>query len=280
MRSATTVFLWLVTTVLLTVAVPVLWVQQHLVNQTGYVQLAQQAASNPELQSAMATALSTQVGRLSPDADATVVGRIAHMYTASSSFPAQFGQANALAHRWLFTDTVGSTVDDQGRWVIDFAPMLSDVAFGQTLRDYGITVPTSVPLPVTDAAPAGLRPGVLREVGRWGPWLSWGLVAIVVVSALLTLLAARRRGKVLAALGVSAVLVGAAGWAAIEFARRPLQGALDNTSGTVRMIADALVATTQNSMHQWLNVTLTVGGGLVVVGVLVSLMAGLVATKQ
>lgn len=76
-------------------------------------------------------------------------------------------------------------------------------------------------------------------------------------------------------LGVSAVLVGAAGWAAIELAQRPLLAALDNTASNIRTIADVMVATAESSMHQWLNVTMTVGGGLVIVGVLVSLLAGL-----
>lgn len=272
--------MWLVTTVLLAAAVPAMWVQQHLTDRGGYVALAQRAASDPALQSAMATELTTQVGRLSAGADATTIGAIARVYTASSVFPVQFGQANAVAHRWLFTNGVGSTVDDRGRWVIDFAPMLSDTAFAEALRGSNITVPSSVPIPLTDSAPAGLRPGALREIGMWAPWVSWGLVVLVALSAVLTLMAARNRGKVLAALGVSAVLVGAVGWAAIEFAQRPLAVALDNTSGNIRTIADAMVATAQSSMHQWLNVALTVGGGLVIVGVLVSLLAGLTTAHR
>lgn len=272
--------MWLVTTVLVAVAVPALWVQLHLVDRDGYVALAQRAASNPELQSAMATELTAQVGRLSPNSNATVVGAIARVYTVSPSFPGQFAQANALAHRWLFTDGVGSAVDEQGRWVIDFAPMLSDAAFAQTLRGLDITVPTSLPIPLTDSAPAAIRPGSLREVGVWGPWVSWGLVVLVAASAVTTLMAARNRGRTLAALGVSALLVGAAGWAAIELAQRPLGAALDNTSGNVRTIADVMVATAQAGMHQWLNVTLTVGGGLVIVGVLVSLLTGLAGARR
>ncbi len=280
MRSMATVFMWLVTTVLLAVAVPALWVQLHLVDGDGYAALAQRAASSRQLQSAMATELTTQVGRLSPNSNATAVGAIARVYTVSPSFPGQFAQANALAHRWLFTDGVRSAVDEQGRWVIDFAPMLSDAAFAQTLRGLDITVPTSLPIPLTDSAPAAIRPGVLREVGIWAPWASWGLAVLAAASAVTTLMAARNRGRTLAALGVSALLVGAAGWAAIELAQRPLGAAMDNTSGNIRTIADVMVATAQASLHQWLNVTLTVGGGLVIVGVLVSLLTGLAGARR
>lgn len=274
LRATATVVLWLLTTVLLAAAVPAVWTQQNLVDRDGYAALAQRAATKPELQTAMAGELTAQVGRLG-GSDSTVVSGIARAYTASSSFPGEFAQANAFAHRWLFTDTVGSSVDSQGRWVIDFAPMLSDVAFAQTLRDYDISVPSSVPIPLTDSAPAALRPGSLHRLAVWGPWVSWGLVGCVSVSAVLMLLAARRRGRALAALGAAALLVGGAGWAAIELAQPQLRSVLDQTSGGVRRIADVMVATAQGSMHQWLNVTMIAGAGLVIVGVIVTLLAGL-----
>lgn len=275
MRSAAAVFLWLITTVLLAVTLPAAWVQLHIIDRGGYSALAQRAAADPQLQSAMAAELTAQVGRLSPTADSTVVGPIARLYTASSAFPAQFGQANAFAHRWLFTGAADSDVDEQGRWVIDFAPMLSDAAFGPTLRDYNISVPTSVPIPVTDAVSPAVRPGALREIGTWWPWVTIAAVLLSAFTALLMTFAAPSRGKALAALGVSALLVGGLGWAAIEFGQGYADRALNDTAGAVRIIADVMVATARDSMHQWLNVTLIAGGGLVVVGVIVALLTGL-----
>jgi hypothetical protein len=274
-RVLATVLMWLVTTVLLAIAVPAVWTQQNLVDGAGYSALAQKAAADPELQSAMAIELTTQVGMLGSGVDTTIVSRIAAAYTAGTSFPGQFALANGFAHRWLFTDTIASSVDPQGRWVVDLAPMLSDAAFAQTLRDYGITVPSAVPIPLTDNAPAVLRPGSLREVGRWAPWVSVGMAVLAAASALLTIYLARNRGRILAALGISALIVGAVGWAAIEFAQRHVRDTLNQTSGTIRGIADVMVATVEASMHQWLNVTLIVGGGLVIVGVIVGLLSSL-----
>jgi hypothetical protein len=269
------VLMWFVTTALLAVAVPAVWAQQNLVDGAGYSALAQKAAADPELQSAMATELTTRVGLLGSGVDSTIVSRIAAAYTASTVFPGQFAIANGFAHRWLFTDTVASSVDPQGRWVIDLAPMLSDTAFSQTLRDYNITVGSAVPMPLTDSAPAELRPGALREIGMWAPWVSMGVAVLAAASALLTIYLARNRGRILAALGISALLVGAAGWAAIEFAQRRVRDALNQTSGNLRTVADVMVATVEDSMHQWLNVTLIVGGGLVIVGVIVGLLSSL-----
>lgn len=276
LRSTATVLLWLLTTVLLAVALPAMWAQQHLIDRDGYAALAQRAAADPALQSAMAGELTAQVGRLG-GSDSTVVRGIARAYTASSSFPPQFAQANAFAHRWLFTGAVDSSVDSQGRWVIDFAPMLSDAAFVQTLRDYNITVPSSVPIPLT--APSALRPGALHRFALWGPWASWGLAVLTAGAAVLTLLAARRRGKAIAALGVSALLVGGAGWAAIELGQPQLRSALDQTSG-LRRVAEAMAATAQDSMHEWLNVAMIAGAGLVIVGVIVTLLAGLAQSSS
>jgi hypothetical protein len=274
-RVLATVLMWLVTTVLLAVAVPALWIQHNLVDGAGYSALAQNAAAEPELQSAMAIELTTQVGILGSGVDTTIVSRIAAAYTASTSFPGQFALANGFAHRWLFTDTIASSVDPQGRWVVDLAPMLSDAAFAQTLRDYGVTVPSAVPIPLTDNAPAVLRPGSLREVGRWAPWVSMGLAVLAAASTLLTIYLARNRGRILVALGISALIVGAVGWAAIEFAQRHVRDTLDQTSGNIRGIADVMVATVEASMHQWLNITLIVGGGLVIIGVIVGLLSSL-----
>ena len=275
MRVLATALMWLVTTVLLAVAVPAVWTQHNLVDGAGYSALAQKAAADPELQSAMAIELTTQVGMLGSGVDTTIVSRIAAAYTASTSFPGQFALANGFAHRWLFTDTIASSVDPQGRWVVDLAPMLSDAAFAQTLRDYGITVPSAVPIPLTNKAPAVLRPGSLREVGRWAPWVSMGLAVLAAASALLTIYLARNRGRILAALGISALIVGAVGWAAIEFAQRHVRDTLNQTSGNIRRIADVMVATVEASMHQWLNITLIVGGGLVIIGVIVGLLSSL-----
>ena len=280
MRAVATVLMWLVTTVLLALAVPAVWAQHNLVDGSGYAALATKAAADPELQSAMASELTTQVGVLGSGVDTTIVSRIAAAYTASSAFPGQFATANGFAHRWLFTDTIPSSVDPQGRLVVDLAPMLADTAFVQTLRDYNITVPSALPIPLTDNASLTVRPGSLREVGMWAPWVSGGLAVLAAASALLTIYLARRRGRIIAALGVSALLVGASGWAAIEFGQHYVRKALDNTTGNARQVAEVMVATVQSSMHQWLNITLIVGGGLVVVGVIVGLLSSLASADS
>lgn len=280
MRFILTALLWLLTTVMLAVAIPVGWAQQNLVRIDGYAALAQRAASNPDLQQAMAAELSTQIvslaGREGAAAAPAVVRGVAGAYTRSPEFPAQFAQANRYAHRWLFTDSIRADVDPQGRWVIDVAPMLSDTAFQQTLTDLNVTAPTTLPVPLTEDAPDSLRPGVLRPAAVWGPWIAIAAALLAAGLAIATLWSGRRStGRTLIALGVSGLLVGASGWAALEVGRGRVDDALGHTSDDIRQAADAVVATVQSSMHVWLNVTLAVGGGLVIVGVIVNLLGGL-----
>lgn len=105
--------------------------------------------------------------------------------------------------------------------------------------------------------------------------MSIAAAALTGICALLTVVVARSRGRALAALGVSALLAGAAGWAGIEVARRRVNHALNQTAGDIRRIADVMVAYAESGLHQWLNLTLAAGGALVVFGVLAAVLGSL-----
>ncbi|OKH67511.1 hypothetical protein EB73_17840 [Mycobacterium sp. SWH-M3] len=277
MRFVMASFLWLLTTALLAVAVPSVWAQKNVIDRDGYTAFAADAAKDPRLQQAVAGELTTQVQTLASrngtEIDADRVRMAANFYTASAAFPGQFAKANEIAHTWMFTDRVSR--DSEGAWVIDLGPMLSDSSFQQTLDQFNIEPPQTLTVPIASSAPESLQPGKLRPAAVWGPWVSVGAAILAGVFALLTLAAARARGKALAALGVSALLVGAAGWAGLEVARRHLNDALNHTSGDLRQIADVMVGHAISGLHQWLNLTLAAGGGLVVFGVLVAMLGGL-----
>lgn len=277
MRFVMTLFLWVLTTILLAAAVPSAWVQKNIIDQQGYSSFAAGAATDPRLQQAVAGELTTQVQSLAAQNGAEVDSRriraVAGAYTAGQDFPGQFALANQLAHTWMFTDRLSR--DENGSWVIDVAPMLSDPSFRDTLTGFGVEVPQTLTVPIASSAPDSLRPGILRPLAVWGPWVSVGVTVLAGVFALLTLATARARGKALAALGISALLVGAAGWAGLEAGRRYLNEALNHTSGDIRQIADAMVGHAINSLHQWLNLTLTAGGALVAFGIFVAVLGGL-----
>jgi hypothetical protein len=274
-RFAATVVLWLATTVALAVAIPAAWAQKNVVDVDGYAAMAQKAAGDPALQSAMASELATRamalIAKRGYTVDGSMVHDVASAYTASPSFPPQFAQANRMAHGWMSSDAR----QNADPWAVDLAPMLNDSSFQQMLNNFHVRVPATMTVLVTVGVPKTLRPGQLRPLATWGPWVSVGAAVWTGISALLTLAAARSRGKALTSLGVSALLVGAGGWAAIEVARRYINDALNNTTGDIRQIADAMVGHAEGSMHQWLNLTLAAGGALVVCGAFVAMLGSL-----
>jgi hypothetical protein len=273
--------LWLATTVALAVAVPAAWTQLNVVDTDGYAAAAQQAAGDPALQSAVAAELTTRAMALIAahgggryPVDSSQVHDAAAAFTAGPAFPPLFAQANRAAHDWLFTDPRPGQNGNQ--WVVDVAPMLKDSSIQPILSSYGVNVPANLTVPLTVSVPERLRQGELSRSSTWGPRVSIGAAALSGFLALLTLLAARRRGKALTSLGVSALLVGAAGWAGIEVGAGYLNEALNRTTGNVREIADVMVGHFEGSLHQWLNLTLLGGAALVVFGVLVAVLGGLV----
>ncbi|MGN6334506.1 hypothetical protein [Mycobacterium sp.] len=280
MRFTATVLSWLIATLALAVAIPAAWTQLHVVDADGYAALARHAAADPALQSAMAAELTTRATALIAERgggryplDSAEVHAAARAFTAGPAFPPLFAQANRAAHGWLFSDP--GAAENGNQWAVDVAPMLRDGALQPLLGRHNVAVPAKLTVPLTVSVPPSMRQGRLSRLATWGPWVSVGAAALCGVCALLTLAAARRRGKALSSLGVSALLVGAGGWAGIEVARRYVHDALNRTAGNVRGVAEVMVEHAEAGLHQWLNATLIAGAALVASGVVVAMLGGL-----
>jgi hypothetical protein len=276
-RFAVTVLLWLFTTVALAVALPTAWAQTHLIDANGYTAMARKAASDPTLQAAVASELATRamvlINQHGYQVDSSQVHDVSVGYTAGPDFPPQFADANRLVHSWMFTGAHAQTDGDQ--WVVDLSDMLKDSAFAPMLASYNVQVPDTVRVPLAVSTSKMLQPGEFRPLSIWGPWLSIAAAVLTGIGAVLTLAVARGRGRTLAGLGISALLVGAAGWVAIEMGRRRMNDALNHTTGNIRRIADVMVGQAENSLHHWLDLSLAAGGVLVVLGVVVAMLGGL-----
>jgi hypothetical protein len=272
--------LWLATTVALAVAIPAAWLQLNIVNEGGYAALAQKAAGDAALQSAAAAELTTRAMALIAahggggyPVDSAEVHAAATAFTAGRDFPRQFAEMNRAAHRWLFSDARSGD-----SWVVDLAPMLKDSSFQPILSSYNVKVPATLTVPLTVSIPStgeSVRQGQLSRLAKWGPWVSIGAAALSGLLALLTLAAARSRGRALASLGVSALLVGAAGWAGLEIGGRYVNDGLNRTTGDIRRIAEVMVGHAEAGAREWLNLTLIAGAVLVGFGVLVAILGGL-----
>jgi hypothetical protein len=274
------VVLWLAMTVALAVAIPTAWLQLNIVNERGYAALAQKAADDPALQSAAAAELTTRAMALIAEhgggrypVDGAQVHDAATAFTAGREFPQLFAQVNRAAHQWLFSDARSG-----GSWVVDLAPMLKDSSFQPILSNYNVKVPATLTVPLTMSIPStgqSVRQGQLSRLAQRGPWVSIGAAALSGLFALLTLAAARSRGKAVAGVGVSALLVGAAGWAGVEIGGRYVNDGLNRTTGDIRRIAEVMVDHAEAGVREWLNLTLVTGAVLVGFGVLVAILGGL-----
>jgi hypothetical protein len=276
-RFAATVLLWLFTTVALAVAVPTAWAQTHVVDVDGYTAMAEKASSDPVLQAAVASELAARamalINQHGYHVDSSQAHDVAAGYTAGPDFPPQFADVNRMVHDWMFTAAHAQSHGDQ--WVVDLSAMLKDNAFAPMLSNFHVQVPETVRVPVTVTNSKILRPAELRPLTTWGPRVTIAAAAVTGICALLTLAVARSRGRALAGLGISALLVGAAGWAAIELGRRRLGDALNHTTGDIRRIADVMVGDAETSLHHWLDLTLAAGGVLVALGVLAAVLGSL-----
>jgi hypothetical protein len=283
-RFAATLLLWLIATLALAVTIPAAWTQLHVVDADGYAALAQQAATDPAVRSAMASELSSRAMTLiaergggRSEVEGSEVQEAARAFTVGPAFPPLFAQANRAAHGWLFSDP-GSDKDGN-QWAVDVAPMLNDGSIQPLLARHNVVVPAKLTVPLTVSVPHSMQQGRLSRLSRWGPWITLGAAALCGLCALLTVAAARRRGKALSSLGIAALLVGAGGWAGIELAGRYVHEALNRTTGNVRQVAEAMIEHAEAGLHQWLDATLIGGAALVAIGV-VAAMLGSLAKKS
>jgi hypothetical protein len=273
-RFTAAVLLWVITTVAAGVALATAWAQLNVVSADGYAALARRAATDPTLQSAAASELATQATELiaqrGRSVDPAIVGSAAAAYTNSAAFPAQFAEVNRMVHGWVLgSDSSG------GPWVVDVAPMLQEPSLQQMLNRFHVRPPATLIVPLTTSPPTALPSGRLRLLATWNVWLCLGTTALAGFSAVLMLAAARSRAKTLTGLGVSLLVVGACGWAAVEVAWRHVDEALSDTAGDIRAIADVMVGDAEGGLHHWLNLTLAAGGLLAALGIVVAVLGGL-----
>ncbi|EIC71313.1 hypothetical protein PP564_00180 [Mycobacteroides abscessus] len=275
MRFLFAALLWLLTTAALAVTIAAAWAQSRLVDENGYAALTAPAAADPRVQHAIAGELTTQIVSLGKKqgsrVDESQVAELVASYTSGPRFEADFGSVNRMAHQWLFTNSSSAQRDSQGGWQIDIAPMIKSLA----PQGLSIKAPETLKVSVTDDKLAGLTPGRLVPVARFGQLAVWIFFGLTLVLAGLTQLAVRSRAKGLAGLGISALLVGAAGWAGLEIGRSYLDRPLSRVTGNVRDVADSLVTAAVGNAHHWLSLTMAAGGLVIVIGVVSGLLGAL-----
>lgn len=267
MRFLFAVLLWLLSTAALAITVTAAWAQVKVVDENGYVALVAPAADDPNVQRAIADELTTQIVSIAKQQGRRVtessVADIVGPYTSGPQFRTDFESVNRTAHQWLFTNSGSAQRDSQGRWQLELAPMIKNIV----PQGISIKAPDSVKVSLSDESFRGLTPGRLTPVSRFGAIAVWVAAGVTFILVGLTQLAVRNRSKGVAALGVSALIVGAAGWAGLEIGRARLDKPLGRLTTNVHQVADGLLNAAVGSAHTWLSLTMVAGGALILVGV-------------
>ena len=253
MRFVLTALLWLVTTVAAGGrSTRDVGPAQTSSTQTATPRSRNAPAADPALQQAMAAELTTQLVTLAAntgyDVQTDVFGARRRRTPGvppspvSSPWPTGSPTAGCSPTRCPAIRSAGTLGDrpraDAGRQFVA----------GRPCRTSASRRLPPLPVPLTKNAPAShCGPDSSGQAATWGPWVSVGGDRVGRrVRPADHWRWPRRRGKALAALGVSALLVGAAGWAGLEVGRRYVGKALVDTSGDVRQIADVVGRVTRS----------------------------------
>ncbi|MGV0110346.1 MULTISPECIES: hypothetical protein [unclassified Arthrobacter] len=211
------------------------WIDENLVQESGFVALAAPLAEDADFQAALSDSLVEEVTGSTglPDRlDSFVeplVRNAAGAVMEASGYPAAWSETLRLSHAFTFAQA-----PDPGPAVLtlDLGPVVHLVADG-----IGGGLGVDVPLPedttidIGSIERGGLLSGVADVVQSWAMYLAGaGILAV------LALLAARRRGTTLALLGLGVLGIGGLGLLAREW----VPAALDRAPGT-SAIADVFV---------------------------------------
>ncbi|MGG5171076.1 hypothetical protein ACQR35_02705 [Pseudarthrobacter sp. J1738] len=254
--------------VLTAVAGPAIWVDQNLVQESGFVKMAQPLGEDQEFQVALASATSRSiVSELNlPDvlseAITPVVNAAAKGITKLPGYEAAWTESLRRSHHLTITGEAG-TAQPSG-FTFDAAPMVQLLADSVSSKlPVKFTAPKQVLLPVGSQA----QRQVLDFMVNYAP-LGYYAAGGAVLAFLLALVSARRRGITLMVMGVGVALIAAVwkvggGLAAEQLLTRSDAEALSGVLGQ-RLANEATTV-----LDSWFLIFLAAAGVLFVVGIIV-----------
>lgn len=273
MRSLVSFLLGFVALVATAVAVPGLWFERTVMDESGYVALAGPLGEDPEFRAALADTVATGVVRGAGLEGASgriaepVVQRVADGMTDLAGFDAAWTETNRLSHRLNVTDIPPAELD--GRLGVDLTPMVTLVADAANRR-LGTELRAPGDLVVAVGTPEDRkRLDRLRTVAPW----SWGLMGVAVVAAVTAVLSARRRGTALIALGGGLIAVAALQMVLVATGGDRAVDEMTTSTAFSRALVEQLHDAVVGSYGVWLVALGAVGVVSVVGGVVVRVRA-------
>lgn len=208
MRAMLATLAWLVATLAGTVAIGSGWAATHVQDEDGFVALSSSLGDDPEVQDTAASlageAFADQRGVpvALHDTAAAAMRRAVLALTAAPDWDDAWRETSRRTHERLFADPPPTDVR------VDIAPVVA-VTLDEVTSALPLSLPSPQTLPVVvsedDPAP------FLRAASR-AESITTTAVAVAVVAGLLAVLLARRKWRMVAELGLSAIIAAATWW--------------------------------------------------------------------
>jgi hypothetical protein len=219
MRTVVSAFLALLALVVTAAGLASAWLDENLVEQSGFVALAAPLGDDADFQGALADSLVEEVAAntgLPEQFDSFVEPLIrdaADTVTGSSGYSAAWAETLRLSHAFTFAQAPDPSEPAPAILTLDLAPvvgLLADSLNGSLGVE--VPIPEDTTIDVGALERGGLLSGVAEVVQSWPLFLAGGAVL-----ALLALVIARRRGTTLALLGLGVVGIGVLGYLAADW---------------------------------------------------------------
>ncbi|MEV7660891.1 hypothetical protein [Paenarthrobacter sp. NPDC089316] len=263
--------------VLLTaVAVPTAWVDQNIVKEEGFVRIAGSLGNDSGFQSRLAAAA---VGTFESSVDlpdpiqslaADALRKATSGMQSWSDYPQAWEDTVRKSHKLNFgTVNQPEEAGASTALVLDIGPMV------KLIRDH-FAEATKIRIDVPEQSLVSLgQPShrqLVERVAAFAP-LWWVPALGAVVSALLALVASRRRSLVMVFLGLGGLAL-AALWSAGADLAGGVVGNLDSANGVAELFKDEFLTAARTGFGQWVQIALVVSGAVLVVGIIAAVLSG------
>ncbi|WP_026919101.1 hypothetical protein [Gordonia shandongensis] len=237
MRSVVSGLFTAVAILCMIVAVPSLWFSMRVVSTDGFVASASDAARTSAVQDFFAEKIAASVqDRAGSAVPATLVEPTARNYTRSDGFVEDFAEVARQQHDWLFTEPPADA--DLHIMDLDITPMINRV-----VRTAPLPVPVRVDRPVTVSIDQNsVAAGSMEDAGTLVDYLAWGTAIGAVVSAIIALVAARRRTTVVVWLGIGGIVAGVVSAALAVFAKGRVNEHLASSEDSARTAIEVVTS--------------------------------------
>lgn len=282
MRSLLASLAAVVAIVLVPAAVASVWLGERVNDEQAYLDEIQPLADDPEVQAEVADAVSTRLvenalGARGTDevaAQATaIVDKAVTKVMESDDFDTVWREVNKKAHTQVLK-VLRSEDPSRGIVVLDLSPVMAKAA--SEMGPLG-SVAENLDGPTISVNPGPTKVGAAQRGYQWLDGARIWLPVLTGLAVLIAVVVARRRGPILALLGLGSAITFGLAAPVVGFAG---DRAMDGLRATDRELAEPIWDALSESLRHWFTVGLVIAVIVLVVGLVWSLVGVRIAQSR